>query len=92
MKYTVFGTISLNDISKWYSSIKIMIKNDRKFQIIIENKMMITPVSTNEATILDKKTVETITEVTNNMKRICHYLTSDRDIFSDRNMKIILRN
>lgn len=54
----LFGTISLNDIVKFYTNINNMIKNGRKFQSIIENKMMITPASTNDAIILNKKTIE----------------------------------
>jgi len=92
MIYTLFGTISLNDIAKGYSNIKNMIKNGRKFQNIVENKIMITPASTNDAIILDKKTVDATTEVTNNIRKIRHYITSDRDNFNDRNMEMITKN
>jgi len=63
MIYTLFRTINLNDIAKWYSNIMNMIKNSRKVQSIVENKMMITPASTINAIILDKKTIEATTEV-----------------------------
>lgn len=90
--YTLFGTISLNDITKWYSNIKNMIKNGRNSQHIVGNKMMITPASTNEAILLDKKTFEATTEVSNNIKKIRHYITSDRDNFNDENMEKIIKN
>jgi hypothetical protein len=69
-----------------------MIKNGRKFQSIVENKMMITPASTNDAIILDKKTIEATTEVSNNIRKIRHYITSDKDNFNDKNMEIIIEN
>ena len=67
-------------------------KNGRNSQNIEENKMMITPASTNEAILLDKKTVEATTEVSNNIKKIRHYITSDRDNFNDDNMEKIIKN
>ncbi|KAL4101147.1 hypothetical protein QTP88_021185 [Uroleucon formosanum] len=54
--------------------------------------MMITPAGTNEAILLDKKTVEATTEVSNNIRKIRHYITSDRDNFNDENMKKIIKD
>jgi len=68
-----------------------MIKNGRNSQNIVGNKMMITPASTNEAIMLDRKTVEATIEVSNNIRKIRHYITSDRDNFNDENMKKVIK-
>jgi len=52
---------------------------------------MITPASTNEAIMLDRKTVEATIEVSNNIRKIRHYITSDRDNFNDENMKKVIK-
>jgi len=52
---------------------------------------MITPANTNDTIILDKKTIEATTEVSNNIRKICHYITSYKDSFRDENMEIIIK-
>lgn len=92
MIYTLFGSIKMDDVYKLYSNIRTMIKSGQKFQNLAESKLIITPANTNDAIMINKPTIDATTEIQNNIRQIRRFILSEREEFSDENIKIILEN
>lgn len=82
----------MDDVYKLYSNIRTMIKSGQKFQNLAESKLIITPANTNDAIMINKPTIDATTEIQNNIRQIRRFILSEREEFSDENIKIILEN
>jgi len=88
----LFGEINLRDAYKLYSDIKSMIKNGKKSQNSVDNKLIITPANTNEAVVTNPTMTEASIEIQNNVRRIHHHTNNNGEEFSDEQMEEILKN
>jgi len=79
----LFGEINLRDAYKLYSDIKSMIKNGKKSQNSVDNKLIITPANTNEAVVTNPTMTEASIEIQNNVRRIHHHTNNNGEEFSD---------